>query len=312
MTGTWQDLGIELAWRAVPAGLGEGGSSWPLDREWINQVSIRWPSQYAWPDAHKWLDPLRHGLQRFVRVSPAILPQPFEHVILIELAGAALPRTVAIDYADRSTIDEECAERCALYFKMQYRSQGYPYDHVIPGGFVPASETLYRYLPRVRALAQVRRPRLDVYGRFRLDYATQLRRDAIRHLTDSADLRYVGGGGVVRYSRFLREVADAKICINLPGNGDLCFRLIDYLAVGACVIGPRLRTQLHVPLVDREHIVYTADDLSDLVPLCRRYLQDDAERERMRLATQALFDQFLCRHQLAAYYLYQCQGRLQP
>jgi len=158
----------------------------------------------------------------------------------------------------------------------------------------------------------VRRPRLDVYGRFRLDYATQLRRDAIRHLTDSADLRYVGGGGVVRYSRFLREVADAKICINLPGNGDLCFRLIDYLAVGACVIGPRLRTQLHVPLVDREHIVYTADDLSDLVPLCRRYLQDDAERERMRLATQALFDQFLCRHQLAAYYLYQCQGRLQP
>src|SRR5438093_1022105 len=212
MTGTWQDLGIELAWRAVPAGLGEGGSSWPLDREWINQVSIRWPSQYAWPDAHKWLDPLRHGLQRFVRVSPAILPQPFEHIILI----------------------------------------------------------------------------------------------------DSADLRYVGGGGVVRYSRFLREVADAKICINLPGNGDLCFRLIDYLAVGACVIGPRLRTQLHVPLVDREHIVYTADDLSDLVPLCRRYLQDDAERERMRLATQALFDQFLCRHQLAAYYLYQCQGRLQP
>src|SRR5256885_17131279 len=62
------------------------------------------------------------------------------------VAGAALPRTVAIDYADRSTIDEECAERCALYFKMQYRSQGYPYDHVIPGGFVPASETLYRYL----------------------------------------------------------------------------------------------------------------------------------------------------------------------
>src|SRR2546422_8191249 len=82
MRGTWQDLGIELAWRAVPAGLGEGGSSWPLDRKWLNQVSIRWPSQYAWPDAHKWLDPLRHGLQRFVRVSPAILPQPFEHVIL--------------------------------------------------------------------------------------------------------------------------------------------------------------------------------------------------------------------------------------
>src|SRR2546426_4696933 len=46
-SGTWQDLGIELAWRAVPAGLGEGGSSWPLDRKWLNQVSIRWPSQYA-------------------------------------------------------------------------------------------------------------------------------------------------------------------------------------------------------------------------------------------------------------------------
>src|SRR3989442_5761151 len=103
MTGTWKDLGMEWAGRAVPAGLGEAGSSWPLDREWLKQVSIRWPSQYAWPDAHKWLDPLRHGLQRFVRVSPAILPQPFEHIILIELAGAALPRTVAIDYADRKS-----------------------------------------------------------------------------------------------------------------------------------------------------------------------------------------------------------------
>src|SRR5256885_9289767 len=93
------------------------------------------------------------------------------------VAGAALPRTVAIDYADRSTIDEECAERCALYFKMQYRSQGYPYDHVIPGGFVPASETVYRYLPRVRALAQVRGLALDDYGRRGRDPVTHAIRE---------------------------------------------------------------------------------------------------------------------------------------
>jgi hypothetical protein len=85
--------------------------------------------------------------------------------------------------------------------------------------------------------------------------------------------------------------------------------LIDYFAVGACVIGPRLRNRLHVPVVDRVHIVYARDDLSDLVPLCRQYVEDRAAREEIRRNATQLFDRFVRREQLAAYYLRCCQER---
>ncbi len=99
-------------------------------------------------------------------------------------------------------------------------------------------------------------------------------------------------------------MARTKIGIDLPGNGDFCFRLIDYLSIGVCVIGPKPRTEFPVPLVDGEHIVYCKPDLSDLVPLCRRYLADDRERTRIARNARDYFDRYLHRDQLARYYLH--------
>src|SRR5262249_18290776 len=130
--------------------------------------------------------------------------------------------------------------------------------------------------------------------------------EAVQLLSNQSSFHYEGGLSKVRYSRFLREVARSKICIDLPGNGDFCFRLIDYLAVGTCVIGPRHRTLLHVPLVDRKHIVYTQDDLSDLIELCMFYLKNDEARENICQNSRLFFDQYLQRDQLAAYYLSCC------
>jgi hypothetical protein len=75
------------------------------------------------------------------------------------------------------------------------------------------------------------------------------------------------------------------------------------LAVGACIIGPPHRTTMHVPLEDRRHLVYTKEDLSDLVDLCGYYLENRDERLALRAQSRLFFDRYLHREQLAAYYL---------
>jgi hypothetical protein len=170
---------------------------------------------------------------------------------------------------------------------------------------VNASRDFYKHLGWLRALQDRSEPRFDVYGRFGAQFATETRRKAVGLLEKQTSFRYEGGLKTVRYSRFLKEAALSEVCIDLPGNGDFCFRLIDYLAVGACVIALRHRTTLPAPLLDREHIVYTKDDLSDLVDLCRYYLDHPQERKRIRAAGRSYFDRYLHREQLARYYLHE-------
>lgn len=309
MLAACRDLAVEAAWRFTPRRSAVRRPSWPLDARWLGSTHVVWPSRYQWPLMGKWVEPLRRGFARFVDVVVEDFPQPFEGVVLLRVVTAHGSWTVAIDCFDKATLNERCAASADVYFKMQYQQEGYRWSHVLPGGYGPADYRVHRFLPRLRALAD-RAPLYDVYGRFGLQFASAIRRDAIGRLRESGDVRYEGGAGIVRYSRFLREVARAKVCINLPGNGDLCFRLIDYLAVGACVIGPPLKNSLHVPLEDGVHVVYTKDDLSDLVPLCRRYVEDAAARETIRSNARRLFDNYLASDQLAAYYLYCCEERL--
>ena len=99
---------------------------------------------------------------------------------------------------------------------MQFLHDGFDEDSVVPGGFWPSWPSLYEYLSRLRRSSR---------GTF----------------------SYQGGLEMVRYSRYLAAAAQAKVGIDLPGLGDLCFRLIDYLAIGSCVIGPRPSTRLHTP-----------------------------------------------------------------
>ena len=74
-----------------------------------------------------------------------------------------------------------------------------------------------------------------------------------------------GSRKIRRYSLALREVARSKICIDLPGNEDFCFRLIDCFAVGACVIGPKHRTNAARTFGRTQHMAYAREDVSDLV-----------------------------------------------
>ena len=200
---------------------------------------------------------------------------------------------------------------CSSTFKLQYAGEGYEQDNVVPGGYLLANNRAYRYLRVLRAIRSLKAFRYDVYGRFGLSYGgVDLRRRAVELLSARDDLRhevglfkYPGGPEKVPYRRYLFEIPRAKVCVDMPGHGDLCTRLVDYLAVGSCVVGPAPSVRLPVRLVDGEHLVYCRSDLSDLGDVCAQLVRDDAERERIARNAREFFDRYLDRRQLATYYV---------
>lgn len=285
--------------------------SWNLDPADAGHLVVRWPTEYQWSEAHHWVRHLLSGMQRLVRVERHPIAQAYEGLVMIELAvegesRKGRPHKIAIDYSDyMDRVERAALDEAALYFKLQYLREGYGSAKVVPGGYVNPAQDYYKYVGWLRSVKDRRPPRFDVYGRFGLRFAADTRRRAVEMLRAQDRFGYEGDVAIVRYSRSLEEAAQAKVCIDLPGNGDFCFRLIDYLGIGACIVAPRHRTLLHVPLEDRKHIVFAREDLSDLVELCQHYLTHDAEREAIVRQSREFFDRYLHRDQLAGYYLSQ-------
>jgi hypothetical protein len=301
--GLWLDIARETRWKTLQGSPRKLPSTWPLPENLRQVTAVRWPSRYAWPQGEKWVNTIKRGLSALVPLTTQDLPQPDGCLVhfIVDVHGRPLPCTV--DYSDYPRIDEDQAFRSAVYFKMQFAKGGYGRSNVIPGGFIPAQNDVYAYLPHLRALADCKPPHYAVYGRFGLEFAEGTRRKALEILHSQRAFDFCGGATRVRYSRFLREIAESRICIDLPGNGDFCFRLIDYFAIGACVIAAPHNTELHEPLRDRIDIIFTRPDMSDLLHLCNHYLQHNEERIAVRDASRNYFDRYLQYAQLASYYL---------
>jgi hypothetical protein len=102
-------------------------------------------------------------------------------------------------------------------------------------------------------------------------------------------------------TQYLREIADSRVCIDLPEEGPFTYRLVEYLAVGSCIVAYPHKARLHVPLRDREHVAYTKEDLSDLLEVGDYFLRNPLERHRLAVNAQSFFDRYLHRDQFAAY-----------
>jgi hypothetical protein len=276
--------------------------TWPPDAARLARCVLVWPDAYGWKPAGIWASGLMRAMARHVGVRRESIPQTDEHTVHFgwqDPDGRMHP--VALDYGDPADLVPGVAERVRLLFKMQYRRGGYGLAHIVPGGYVPAHDRLYRLLPRVRRERDRERFAADVYGRFSLN--SDIRREAVASLRAQDRLAYDGDLRVTRYGRSLRDAARARVCLDLPGRGDLCHRLVDYLAVGACVVAVRHDVELHVPLVEGEHVVYVERDLGGLVEICERYARDAGQRERLARNAREYFDRYLHRDQLAGYYL---------
>ena len=285
--------------------------TWALDPAQLKEVSIRWPKKYEWDPAKDWVDLLLYGFRQYVKVEMVDdIPQPYKGTVVFQFVINGKKHDVAIGYSDYMPIDEACASRCSLYFKMQYQQQGYGRSNVIPGGYVVEGYKLYFHLSKLRKLRDQKNFRYEVYGRFGLNAAREIREKAINILNAQRSFAFEGGMKNVSYPEFLKEVAQSKVCIDLPGQGDFCFRLLNYMAVGACVVASPHRTLLQAPLVDRKHLVYSKADFSDMVELCEYYLAHEKEREEIAQESQKFFDRYLHKDNLVKYYLRTCLDRL--
>lgn len=294
----------ELIWKRTPAYPSPYPLSFPIDAALLRATRVRWPRTLEWPTAENYVGALRTGLARLVPVDLVDGIEQGHGLVNIELVVEGRPHAVTIDYFDHfDHINTSRTSRSCVYFKMQFHRDGYRFPNVVPGGFVTGNLLTYQYIAPVRKMA-AKRPRLyDVFGRFGLTFAREIRQEAIGRLREQTFFHYEGGAKLVRYSRSLEEASLSRIVIDLPSNSDFCFRLIDYFSVGACTVAWPHRTVLHVPIESGKHIVYCREDFADLIDMCRFYLKHEDKRQAVAQASREYFDRYLHRDQLAAYYL---------
>jgi glycosyltransferase involved in cell wall biosynthesis len=142
-----------------------------------------------------------------------------------------------------------------------------------------------------------------VFGRYSLKFGGPLRTAAIERLRSDGRLDYSGGTRRTHHTRYLREMARARVCVDLPGQGPFCCRLVEGLAMGCLIVAPRHAAEMPVELRDRVEVVYCREDLSDLADLCAEYVQDESLREPVEAAAARYFDEHLHPARLAERYL---------
>ncbi len=284
---------------------------WKLSAAELRGVKVRWTNKYQWDAAGDWVETLLYGFRRLVTVEVVDnIPQPYNGTVIFQFVRDGRERDVAVGYSDYLPVDDACARQCELYFKMQYDRNGYSYKNIVPGGYVSDGKRLYFHLSKLRKLRDEKKYLFDIHGRFGLDYSREIREKAVEVLNAQSSFRFEGGMKKVSYVDFLSEAAQSKICIDMPGLGSFCFRLINYMAIGSCIIAYPHKALLNVPLIDRKHIVFCKEDFSDLVELCEYYLKNESEREEIARNSREFFDLYLHKDNLVKYYLRTCLDKL--
>jgi hypothetical protein len=304
----WEAVLAQQAWRLKGPSPPAGGVPAVDDAP----AAIHWPTTYRHPTAASFVEPLRAGFGILTAVESRPIPQPYTGIVLFEIRYLTDTIPVAVDYYDYKPINQECLERVPLYFKMQYRRSGYDDPRILPGGYIAGKQALYDYYSHLRKLRH-RSHTSDVYARFgtfNTRSSNTIRRQAVALLEHDGRFEFAGGTSLALYMQYLREAARARVCIDMPGNGPFCFRLVEYLAMGCCVVAPRHATMMHADLRDREHIVYCRDDLSDLADLCMHYVENHEARETVAANAARFFDEHLHPAQLASHYLRVLSERL--
>lgn len=273
----------------------------------LEGVSIRWPAVLQKAEWHTWVEPLYYGLRARVPVVVQEVAQELRGTVVIELCRGNRSYRVGLNTSDYPNLvhvkGNGGASPLSLEFKMQFRTGGYGVANIVPGGYVSDTVLVDWYARGPSRLRREQRFAYDVYGRFGLEFATEIRARAIGTLRSQSRVQFYGGDTKVSFREFLGEIARSRVCIDLPGNGPFCFRLVNYLAVGACVISPPHGLSMPVPLIDRTHIVYTRPDMSDLIDLCEQYVEDNDAREAIVEASRSYYRRNLYWRSLSDYYL---------
>jgi hypothetical protein len=188
---SWEGVAQEVLWKISPQAVTHSSApTWPLNPEELKQVTVCWPSKYERELSYAWIEQLRHGFAEYVPIEQAPIPQPYPGIVLIHVRVQRNLHEIAIDYSDYPQINEDCAERCALYFKMQFPCGMATRSNVVPGGFVPFRKDIYSFLPHIRRMADQQKYLYDVYGRFGLESGSEVRCKACSLLAGQNHFRW--------------------------------------------------------------------------------------------------------------------------
>lgn len=276
----------------------------------LSRVRVEWPERLEWNRGNGMLETLRKSLSGFGILSLADIPQERELVVMGRASLGVRSLRFAIDYSDyQDRINSDAVAESEVYFKWQYRKSGYGDSRILPGGYVATDSDFYKYCDPFRERFGSTRP-IDVLARFGYAFQAEYRMGAVNALSLAFGSNFVGAGPKVRYSRFIREAASAKLSLHLPGNGPFTYRVIEFLGVETCMVSPPFETRLHVPIVPGVHFVEVAPDLSTLVDACRYYLANPDERRTISVAGRQLFEKHLHADHLAEYMLTEIFARL--
>lgn len=279
-------------------------------------VRILWPRRYVYPSAYVWVDQIRDGLKRILPLRVGSVEQAEGRPqVCFRFVRDGTAHDACLDYLDTNEIDLEFAKRFTVYFKMQFRREGYGLDHIVPGGYTLRRVSDYLRLPELREMADRRDYRFGVHGRFGFNPRRanhDLRLKAVDMLRKAGYPSFSGTLERVGKRAYMEEIAQSRLCIDLFGHGFLCARLVEYLSVGACIVAPRNPNRLIEPLIDGEHIAFVEPDLSDLVERCEYYLENEEERWAMVQRSRAYFDAHLHRDRVVEYYVRELLERTRP
>ena len=276
------------------------GAPWEIAPDVLETITVGWPP--LGPKPTRFLGSITRAMHSSFRVEEIPLPRSDLAVALFEVRLGEKVIPVVLDFRDNSDLREDFLARCAVYFKMQCRSGGYGHENVFPGGYVTDNQIMPA-VPFLRATRDRQREEFDVYGRFGMHSAQEIRQKAVEMLSAQTDFEFEGGTEIVRFSQYLMEMSTARICLDLPGRGDFCYRLVDYLAVGSCIVSVRHGNKLPVDLRDGHDIAYVEPDLSNLLEVVRYYLANPEARDRLIRNSRQYFDNYLHPLQLVRYYV---------
>jgi len=278
-----------------------GSATWPLSKQDLARISITWPTVYQHPPAAFFYATLKDAFHRLRVLRLERTEQVHKGIVLLACAVDGRRHVVALDGSDnKDFINHAALDPCSLYIKMMFREEGYDDPRIIRGGYPVTGRVYYRYYMPYRRLGNAN-PSIDVMARFGYEFQRDFRLRAVNLLSSAPEILCVGKTGKVRYSRFLREAASARLSLNLPGNGPFTHRVVEFLGLGTCMMSLRLTTSLHVPIIPGTHYVVIADDLSDLLMKTRYYLAHEDERTKIALAGAEHFDRYLHSEQLVQY-----------
>jgi hypothetical protein len=148
-------------------------------------------------------------------------------------------------------------ENCSCIMKVQYNANINVEDNVVPHFYYAKWINITEKIRE--KLIQIPKIKKNIYFKGALRAG---RGKVLKFLKEMGI--FENNTSKVGYEQYLQEIAEHKIALSLPGVGNCCHREFEIMAVGTCVIMPKLINSYKVDLIPDHHYISIDIDMSKL------------------------------------------------